>query len=226
MKKILNPFPLLLLSFVFIFFFKLNGQEKNFTETGYASFYADKFEGRLTASGEKYYHAKSTAAHKTLKFGTVVKVTNLSNNKTTAVRINDRGPHVKGRIIDLSKSAAEKLGFINKGLTKVKIEVIDNPFDPGSDSPSSDPIYKINIKPVEGKGFGIQLASYGKLSNLANKLEELPVSFKQTLHVQVKNKGKHEIYRLISGFYKDKKEVEKQKKRFKKFFPDCFIVNF
>lgn len=226
MKKILNPFALLFLSFVFIFFLKLNGQEKNFTQTGYASFYADKFEGRLTASGEKYYHEKSTAAHKTLKFGTVIKVTNLSNNKTTAVRINDRGPHVKGRIIDLSKSAAEKLDFINKGLTRVKIEVIDNPFDPGSDSPSVDDIYKINMKRVEGKGFGIQLASYGKLSNLAVKLEELPASIKQTLHIQVKNKGAREIYRLISGFYKDKKEGEEQKKRLEKFFPDCFLVNF
>jgi len=226
MKKILNPFPLLFLSFVFVFFLKLNGQENNFTETGYASFYADKFEGRLTASGEKYYHEKSTAAHKTLKFGTIVKVTNLSNNKTTAVRINDRGPHVKGRIIDLSKSAAEKLDFINKGLTRVKIEVIDNPFDPGSDSPSADGIYKINIKQVEGKGFGIQLASYGKLSNLAVKLEELPASIKQALHIQVKNKGEHEIYRLISGFYKDKKEVEEQKKILENFFPDCFVINF
>src|SRR5690606_20336103 len=84
-------------------------------QTGKASFYADKFEGSPTASGEKYRHNKLTAAHKPLPFGTRVRVTNLSNNKTVDVVINDRGPYVENRIIDLSKSAAEKLDFINQG---------------------------------------------------------------------------------------------------------------
>ena len=75
-------------------------------QTGKASYYADKYEGRLTASGEKYKHNKMTAAHKSLPFGTVVKVTNTSNEKSVEVKINDRGPYVEGRIIDLSKSAA------------------------------------------------------------------------------------------------------------------------
>src|SRR5690349_425480 len=95
------------------------------TQTGKASFYADKFEGSPTASGEKYRHNKLTAAHKSLPFGTKVKVTNLSNNLTVEVVINDRGPYVEGRIIDLSKSAADKLGFINLGLADVQIDVID-----------------------------------------------------------------------------------------------------
>ena len=91
---------------------------------GIASFYADKFVGRTTANGEKYKHNKLTAAHKTLPFGTKVKVTNLSNKKSVVVVINDRGPFVKGRIIDLSKSAAKKLDFINEGITKVRIKVL------------------------------------------------------------------------------------------------------
>ncbi len=95
------------------------------TQTGKASFYADKFEGRPTASGEKYKHSKLTAAHKSLPFGTRVKVTNLANQKTVEVVINDRGPYVDGRIIDLSKSAAEALGFVNIGLADVQVEVID-----------------------------------------------------------------------------------------------------
>src|ERR1041384_7084097 len=81
------------------------------TQTGKASFYADKFEGAMTASGEKYKHSKKTGAHKTLPFGTKVRVTNLENNKTVDVVINDRGPYVEGRIIDLSRSAAEELGY-------------------------------------------------------------------------------------------------------------------
>ena len=95
------------------------------SQTGKASFYADKFEGHSTANGDKYKHNKLTAAHKTLPFGTVVRVTNLSNGSTVDVVINDRGPYVEGRIIDLSRSAAEKLGFINLGVTDVKLDIVD-----------------------------------------------------------------------------------------------------
>lgn len=96
-------------------------------ETGLASFYSDAFEGKKTASGDIYKSSKMTAAHRTLPFGTQVKVTNLSNNKSVTVTINDRGPFVKDRIIDLSKAAAVKLGYIDQGVTKVKIEPIKKP---------------------------------------------------------------------------------------------------
>ena len=94
------------------------------TETGLASFYSDAFEGKQTASGEIYKSSKMTAAHRTLPFGTEVKVTNLSNNKSVTVSVNDRGPFVKNRIIDLSKAAAVKLDYVDQGVTKVKIEPI------------------------------------------------------------------------------------------------------
>ncbi|MES2733674.1 MAG: septal ring lytic transglycosylase RlpA family protein [Bacteroidota bacterium] len=87
-----------------------------------ASYYANKFAGRKTASGEKYRKSKKTAAHQTLPFGTRVKVTNLANGRTVKVRINDRGPFAKGRIIDLSKSAARKVGLLQAGVAKVKLE--------------------------------------------------------------------------------------------------------
>ncbi len=92
-------------------------------EKGKASYYADKFEGRKTASGEVYKHHLKTAAHKTLPFGTLVKVTNLKNNKCVVVRINDRGPFSKVRIIDLSKSAMKALDGIRDGVIDVEIEV-------------------------------------------------------------------------------------------------------
>jgi rare lipoprotein A len=107
-------------------------------QTGKASFYADKFEGRPTASGEKYKHSKLTAAHKSLPFGTKVKVTNVANSQSVEVIINDRGPYVDGRIIDLSKSAAEKLGFISQGLAEVQVEVID-----AGQGKTSDPVQVI-----------------------------------------------------------------------------------
>lgn len=94
---------------------------KSGTESGYASYYADKYEGRKTSNGEIFRQRKLTAAHKSLPFGTKVKVTNLSNGRTVKVRINDRGPFIEGRIIDLSKAAAKKVDMISAGVTKVKI---------------------------------------------------------------------------------------------------------
>jgi rare lipoprotein A len=91
------------------------------SQTGKASYYANKFNGRKTASGEKFRNSKLTAAHKTLPFGTKVKVTNLSNGKSVKVRINDRGPFVAGRIIDLSKKAAHKISLDKEGVGNVKI---------------------------------------------------------------------------------------------------------
>ena len=86
-----------------------------------ASYYADKYIGRKTSSGERFKQNKLTAAHKTLPFGTKVKVTNLSNGQSVKVRINDRGPFIQGRIIDLSKKAAKKIDMVNTGVTKVTI---------------------------------------------------------------------------------------------------------
>lgn len=93
-----------------------------YSATGHASYYANKFEGRKTASGEIFSNKKMTAAHLTLPFGTIVKVTNLKNNKSVIVRINDRGPYIKGRIIDLSKVAADSLDMVHAGWVKVKVE--------------------------------------------------------------------------------------------------------
>lgn len=90
--------------------------------SGKASFY---WQGQRTASGEKFNPNGLTAAHKTLKMGSRVKVVNKRNNKSVVVTINDRGPFIKGRIIDLSKRAAAELGFVNSGITDVDIYVID-----------------------------------------------------------------------------------------------------
>lgn len=91
-------------------------------EEGIASYYADSLDGNPTASGESYNKNAMTAAHRTLPFGTKVKVTNLSNHKSVVVRINDRGPHIENRIIDISGAAAEKLGLLDSGTTRVRIE--------------------------------------------------------------------------------------------------------
>ena len=100
------------------------GNWQGFRESGTASFYADKYQNRKSASGERYRHELKTAAHRTLPFGKNVKVTNINNNKSVVVRINDRGPFVQGRIIDLSKSAFDAIGNTAAGLIEVEIEVV------------------------------------------------------------------------------------------------------
>lgn len=91
------------------------------TQKGKASYYSNSFNGRKTASGEKFRNSKLTAAHKTLPFGTKVKVTNLRNGQSVKVRINDRGPFVAGRIIDLSRKAARRIDMKDEGVGNVEI---------------------------------------------------------------------------------------------------------
>ena len=93
-------------------------------QIGIASYYGKKFHKKRTANGEIFNMYKVSAAHKTLPLGTKVRVINLKNGKSLTMRINDRGPFAKGRIIDLSYKAAQKLGFVNQGTTKVRIEVL------------------------------------------------------------------------------------------------------
>lgn len=101
-----------------------SGDRIGFTEYGQASYYSDRHQNNKTANGDLYQHNLKTAAHKTLPFGAHVKVTNTANGKSVIVNINDRGPFVKGRIIDLSKSAFSSIGNLSAGVIEVKIEVV------------------------------------------------------------------------------------------------------
>ena len=94
---------------------------------GTASFYHDKFNGRKTANGEVFNNKNMTAAHRTLPIGSKVRVTNLKNHKSVVVRINDRGPYVKRRILDLSKAGAKKLDMEKTGIATVKVEILEKP---------------------------------------------------------------------------------------------------
>jgi rare lipoprotein A len=204
------------------------------TQTGKASFYADKFEGRPTASGEKYKHSKLTAAHKTLPFGTKVRVTNISNNQTVEVVINDRGPYVDGRVIDLSKSAAEKLGFINLGLAEVKIDVVDAGDGKTSDTPrpigqvavEEKEFYDFEVERNKPSGFGVQIATYQELVNLMRLTDNLKKSYQKKVTVQVKVLNGIKYYGLILGEFSTRPKAENFRAQVKAKFPDAFIVEF
>lgn len=203
-------------------------------QTGKASFYADKFEGSPTASGERYKHNKLTAAHKSLPFGTKVRVTNVANNEVVEVVVNDRGPYVENRIIDLSKSAAEKLGFINQGLADVKVEVID----PG-DGKTSDPVktiehvaveenefYDFEIDRLNPKGYGIQIGTYQELVNLMRLSHNLKNSYKKQVTVQVKVVNGVKYYGIILGQFPSRTKAEQFRNDLRKKFPDAFVVEY
>ncbi|HEX8060855.1 MAG TPA: septal ring lytic transglycosylase RlpA family protein [Cyclobacteriaceae bacterium] len=204
------------------------------TQTGKASFYADKFDGAPTASGEKYRHSKKTGAHKTLPFGTKVRVTNLENNKTVEVVINDRGPYVDGRIIDLSKSAAEELGFINKGIADVKLEVIDA--GDGKGGGQNVPIdrvvvdekefYDFEIKRLEPRGWGVQIGTYQELVNLMRLADNLKNSYKKKVNVQVKIVNGIKYYSIMLGEFSTRNKADGFAAEVKRKFPDAFIVEY
>jgi rare lipoprotein A len=101
---------------------------------GVASWYGRHWRGRRTASGAFFDDRALTAAHRTLPIGSKVRVTNLSNGKSVVVMVNDRGPYIRRRLIDLSRAAAEWIGFTHRGLARVKLQVVENEGAAGSDS--------------------------------------------------------------------------------------------
>jgi rare lipoprotein A (peptidoglycan hydrolase) len=120
--KIGNPYQIFGVSYV-------PQNYEDYEEIGTASWYGDDFHGKLTANGETYNMEEMTAAHPTLPLPSLVRVTNLKNDKSVVVRVNDRGPFAKNRIIDVSEKAADSLGFKGQGTTQVKIELLRNETD-------------------------------------------------------------------------------------------------
>lgn len=211
-------------------------------QTGKASFYADKFEGRQTASGVKYRHNKPTAAHRTLPFGTKLRVTNLANNRSQIVTVNDRGPFVRGRIIDVSKSIAQKLDFISQGVTDVVIEVVGNSqtpvedVDPDQMADTAEDIavyeqtpaefYNIDINSADPEGFGVQIGSFQELANLFRLTDNLEKSYGSKITAQVKTVQGIKVYTLIIGNFEEREQAERFKGRISRQYPGAFIVEY
>lgn len=139
------------LSTCIVLFLLLGTAASALEQEGLASWYGGKFQGRQTASGEIFDTNELTAAHKSLPFGTIVKVTNLENGKSTVVRINDRGPFVPGRIIDLSRAAAAHIGLAGQGVAKVRIQVL---------APDSPEAADLAVNPGAGAALSRTAATY------------------------------------------------------------------
>ncbi len=100
-------------------------EDYSYSETGTASWYGPDFHAKRTANGEKYNMHSLTAAHRTLPLPSIVRITNLENGRSLVVRVNDRGPYARNRIVDVSKKVAQLLGFLEKGTAKVRVEVLE-----------------------------------------------------------------------------------------------------
>ena len=213
------------------------------TVVGNASFYSDEFDGRTTASGVVFKQNKLTAAHRTLPFGSKIRVTNLENKKTVEVLINDRGPFVNTRIIDISKSAARKLDFIEEGTVRVKVEVLevskdgmDKDYNPKATNKQvytntvSKTSYidycKVGKKKISPKGYGIQVASYKDVANLIKRCNEIKSKTNKNVLVQIVETNRQKIYRIIIMPFSTHQKANDFNRKLKNKFAGSFVVAF
>ncbi len=170
-----------------------------YTQTGLASWYGDKEHGNLAASGERFSKYDYTAAHKSLPFGTIVRVTNLENGKDVVVNINDRGPFIRGRIIDLSYSSAKSIDLVRTGVAKVKVEVISSPSRRNENY----------FKPI----YTVQVGSFSSKVNAMGLKDELSSSITRDVRIEsIEIKGDM-YYRVRVGMYSSKSKAESMKKK-------------
>jgi rare lipoprotein A len=146
-----------------------------FVQTGKASWYGRDFHGRPTASGIRYNMYQKTAAHKTLPLGTYVRVLNLENGKQTIVRINDRGPFIKGRIIDLSYAAAKNIGLVGPGVAKVRIEALGRQVGEYDSKSGKEPV--VEAADLEKGNFTVQVGAFREKENVLRLAKRLKVLF-------------------------------------------------
>jgi rare lipoprotein A len=182
------------------------------TETGIASWYGYPYHGRRAANGEIYDMEKLTAAHRTYPFDTWVRVKNLSNDRTVEVRIQDRGPFVKGRIIDLSHAAAREIELLGPGITKVRLTVIAPPRTPASiqakrpDLPTRPAESQVKTIDQEPELFAVQVGAFKDRNRALALSEEMRERYGASRIVE--RAGNPPIYRVLAGEYPTQDEAE------------------
>jgi rare lipoprotein A len=165
-------------------------------ENGISSWYGPNFHGKLTANGETYDMNGVTAAHRTLPFGTILLVENLDNGKTVQVRINDRGPYAKNRIIDLSKGAAERIDMIGPGTARVRLYLLEGDLENSRVTDLKVPTYTV------------QLGSYKDIQQAELHVEKLEGTRIETIETDEST-----FYRVYFGTYTDPDEARQEMQR-------------
>lgn len=195
------------------------------TQTGQASYYAGKFQGRPTASGELYDPQKLTAAHNTLPFGTTIKVTNLKNHKSVMLTVNDRGPFVDNRIVDLSYAGAVALDMINDGIVEVALEVMLN--DIKLDPLAQPSFFHIEVSKMQPSGFGVQIMSFAQTDNYVAFVEQLQEKYEsKNIVLQSKSVNGQKVIGVILHQFSDREQAETLRLKLTSDYPDCYIIDF
>jgi len=196
---------------------------EGFRQSGKASWYGAKFHGRPTSSGEIYDMYKVSAAHKTLPLGTYVKVLNLSNNRKSIVRINDRGPFVKGRIIDLSYAGAKEIGLVGLGVAEVEIVALGKEVGELKTSGGIKPV--VEISDLQRGVFAVQVGAFKDRNNALRLAERLKVIF-DYVDVTAYDEGRGPIHRVrVSKSDTLTKAGEVERKLEDMGFEEAFVVS-
>ncbi|HPD66253.1 MAG TPA: septal ring lytic transglycosylase RlpA family protein [Bacteroidia bacterium] len=223
--KVCHPYLItgLVLLFIQLNFNALSQQ----VEKGKASYYSDQFNGRKTASGEVFDNNKMTAAHRTHPFGTQLKVTNLKNNRSVVVTVNDRGPWKHDRVIDVTKAAAKELGFVAEGVTEVSVEVYQPSVPPAepAENKVASLLFEVNLIPVSGSGFGVQVGAFQQIDNLFTELLRIEKKYGHKPMVHVAKVNGERYYRIIIGPYESREKAERKLEKYKKDGLDGFIID-
>lgn len=167
-------------------------------EEGVASWYGPNFHGKLTANGEKYDMYGLTAAHRTLPFNTILRVKNLDNGKSVQVRINDRGPYAKNRIIDLSKKAAQQIDMLESGTANVELILLEGDLE------------NSRITDLKVPTYTVQLASFKEKDKAYNHSQKIRGSRVETIQMEDQT-----VYRVYFGIYVDENKAREKQKELK-----------
>jgi len=189
-----------------------------YNETGTGSWYGRDFHGKLTANGERYDMHALSAAHKTLPLPTLVRVTNLENGRSVIVRVNDRGPFVKNRVIDLSYAAANALAYTRQGTARVRVQVLGSSSSLASNRPvARSPARKTTpvaamVKPIRKSpaipGMYVQLGAFSSTAN-ASRLKMRLAGDYPSISVQPFMRNMQQMYRVRIGPYSDVRNIER-----------------
>jgi len=186
--------------------------EKGWTEKGLASWYGHPYHGRRAASGEIYDMHEMTAAHKTLPFGAMVRVTRRDTGESVVVRINDRGPFVKGRIIDLSYAAARKIGLDRDGVAPVKLKVVGQR--------RSGPASGKSTAAKDSDCFWVQVGAFADSSNARRARDQLVSEGERAIIVE----GSGGIQRVRVGPFDNEKKAKKAWERLRRHWPSAALL--
>ncbi len=208
-----------------------------YDEVGVASWYGKDFHGRLTANGERYDMHGLSAAHKTLPLGTVVRVTNLQNGRSVDLVVNDRGPFVNGRIIDLSYGAAKHLGSAAQGLAQVRVTAVGSV---STDQSPAQPVQAVTVAasrpapPIQqavqqavqaGGGYYVQVGVFSVEANARKVLADLHGRGYTGSRIEVQNRNGSRLYVVKAGIFQAPNQARQAQLHLDRTYPSCFVTS-